>query len=204
MTIVRLLQRPSDNIIEAWRADTSKGLNVSSDFWIQSSCPRWVATASPDDGNVSEAIQTVFPMTTEVALLVWRHIYVPLGYKYCVSFLVDDVVEMIHRLSANQMGSWRVEWPSNEFAGTWSFEWDAGQLRVQSEWRAVVGGTEQLLQARSELQMGLRPFLCEWTKLLMTVADALTGAGYTDEMLPDFGRLKDAIVRAGGVGAIYL
>ena len=176
---------------------------MSTDFLIQASCPTWTMSADPVDQTLCDAVQTVFPLDTEVALVVWRHVYVPLGYKYCVSFLVDDIIAMIERLTASSEGNWQLTWPSNEFAADWRFEWSGEQLRIRSTWHSVVGGTEEMLNQRSEIHLGRQEFLAEWKKLLLTVDDALSAAGYTEATLPRTANLKRAIADLGTIGKLY-
>jgi hypothetical protein len=176
---------------------------MATDFWIQASCPRWTTIASPDDESLADAIDTIFPSNTERAILAWRHVHIPLGYKYCISFLIDDVLTMVDQLTSSVGGQWKVVWPSNEFAAVWQLEWSGESLRVMTEWKQVVGGTEELLQRRSVLEIDRQAFLCEWTKLFTTLRDALAAAGYTEKALPGLIRLNQAIATIAEVGDLY-
>jgi hypothetical protein len=53
-----------------------------------------------EDEHIGDAIQTVFPMWTEDAYLVWNGVHVPISYKYTLSFLIQDVVTMLERFVA--------------------------------------------------------------------------------------------------------
>ena len=176
---------------------------MSADFWIQASCPKWTTKASQEDDTLCDAIQTIFPLDTEVALLVWRNVYVPLNYKYCVSFLVDDIIAMIDQLMGAADGRWKLEWPSNDFAATWEFQWHDDHLEIDTQWRVVVGGTEDLLRQRPKLEISLAAFLGEWTKLLVTVLEALRAAGYDEATLPRLKQLAQGAAKVGRVGKIY-
>ncbi|HHR2550667.1 TPA: hypothetical protein ACSY39_10840 [Listeria monocytogenes] len=54
-------------------------------FFIQANTPQKTGVFESDDYDLSTAIETIFPMLTEDAILVWNHIYVPLSYKYDIS-----------------------------------------------------------------------------------------------------------------------
>ena len=56
-------------------------------FYIQASNPRALKPSFIEE-NLSAAIESVFPMNTENAILFWNHIAIPLSYKYDISYMV--------------------------------------------------------------------------------------------------------------------
>lgn len=176
---------------------------MAAEFIIQSSNPRTETACDHDDASLSDAIQTVFPMDTERMLMVWNGIYVPLGYKYDISLMVDDILDLCGDMIAAKEGHRRVCWPSNSFAAVWDIRWGSDMVTVESQWNRVVGGTEAMLAARSCIFIPQRDFLAEWKLPLEIVGDALRKAGYTQEQIPRLPVLHDVITRLPGYGHLY-
>ena len=177
---------------------------MSNEFWIQASCPRWQGSVDPDATTIDEAVESVFPLNTEDALIVWRHVYIPLSYKYDVGTILPDVLQMIRELSNAESGEWQVAWPSNTFGASWHFTWEGDRLVVTArEWRSIVGDTEDLLRKRSILEIGKLEFISEWKALLERVHSALSGAGYTAKIIPEFEQLAVAIGDIQQSGRLY-
>ena len=57
-------------------------------FTIQASSPRVVRRFDQSDQSLADALQTLFPVETEFALLVGNWVYLPLNYKYDWSLIV--------------------------------------------------------------------------------------------------------------------
>ena len=177
---------------------------MSTEFWIQASCPRWHRSVDPDAATIDEAVESVFSSETEDALIVWRHVYIPLSYKYDVGTILRDVLQMIRELLATESGEWQVDWPSNTFGARWHFKWEGDRLVVTaSEWRSVVGDTEDLLRSRSVLQIGKLEFVCEWKALIERVQAALLGGGYTPGEFPELEQLTTTMGDIVGYGVLY-
>src|SRR5438128_712566 len=122
-------------------------------FIIQASNPRSVADHDAGDDSLDDAIETVFPLHTEHALLAWNHIYVPLSYKYDFAVIINDVLDIIQAIQTSAQGSHSVHWPSNTFAAIWNMQWDQGMIAVQSKWNCVLGETEAMLAGRPVIRI---------------------------------------------------
>jgi hypothetical protein len=170
------------------------------DFWIQASNPILLKVVDEEDHTISDAMETVFPMITEDAYLVWHHVHIPLNYKYTFSCMIDDVLVIIEALTSSASGELTNYWPVQELAAEWRMKWDSNRLEIDTKWDTVVGNTESLLAARPKLTIDKDAFIAEWKPLLGMVLKALTDAGYRDEQLTDLARLRrihDAIPTAG-------
>jgi hypothetical protein len=173
------------------------------EFVIQASCPRALLVHDPDDESLSDAIQTVFPMDTERAILAWHRVCVPLGYKYDVSLLVDDILGITEVMLVDERGARVVQWPSNTFAATWDITWDEEGTTVHAKWECVSGGIESLLVSRGSIAIPKKEFLAEWKSLLVVVERALDAAGYTESQLAGLSRLRRVIAALPGHGVLY-
>jgi hypothetical protein len=172
-------------------------------FRVQASNPRWRRVFNEEDGHIGDALETVFPMQTEDAYMVWNWVHVPIGYKHTLSFLIQDAVMILEELSQKVSGSLINRWPSNNFAATWHMQWDAENLRIQAEWESVVGGTEALLNARPIVIIKKGAFISEWKQVLGVALHALTDAGYTDGDLNDLERLRRVYESIPEPGILY-
>jgi hypothetical protein len=176
---------------------------MDSTFRVQASNPRALQVFDEEDGHIGDALETVFPMETENAYMVWNWVHVPIGYKYTFSFLIQDVVMMLDTLLREASGALTINWPSNEFAATWRMTWDAKNVDIRAEWNSVIGGTEALLNARPTVALAKGAFISEWKQVLGVSLHALTDAGYTDAQLSDLPRLRQVYESIREPGVLY-
>ncbi len=160
-------------------------------FWIQANCPRFNGKFDNDDETLCEAIETVFPLRTEDALLVWKGAGKRLGYKYDLSVMLIDILNMIEKLNVSNKGKLSIHWPSNTFPEIWDMDWCDNLLRIKTKLNFV---NEQEVetridQANSEITIEKDAFIYEWKYVLMIIINALKSSGYNGENLPEFKRL---------------
>jgi hypothetical protein len=183
--------------------DIQRSKRMNYRFAVQASNPRPLVAFDADDQSLSDAIQTVFPLEAEYGLIVWNWIYIPVTYKYDVSFMVDDIIELIDAMSSSSIGRRVIHWPSNTFAATWNIEWSDEIATIDAQWHSVIGDTESMLALRPKIVMPAAEFICEWKRLLETVAMALTNAGYSSEHLAGLRQLKGLIAKLHRDGILY-
>lgn len=170
-------------------------------FAIQASNPRSSKTGNAGDRTLEDAMETVFPLEAEYAILIWNWIYVPLTYKYDLSLMVRDIVRVVDSVLSHATGSTTVQWPSNTFAATWRIEWEARSIRIDAEWTCVLGDVEALLCGRPTVVMTPNRFVAEWKRPLEIIAAALSRAGYTEELvgMPDLLAVLNKIEQRGSL-----
>lgn len=180
------------------------------DFRIQASNPRSMQVVAKeiqeifeDIRDIPEALETVFPVWTESAIMVWRGIYIPLGYKYCISEMLPDIMTMLDNLMQVTSGQHFVQWPPNTFAVRWRMQWSDDSLEIQAEWDTVIGFTEPLLAARSTLTIDKWAFMSEWKQVLGIALKALEEAGYRAAQLPDLEKLQRIYNEIREPGILY-
>ena len=161
-------------------------------FWIQTGNPRIIQSPTvPADASLSELLQAVFPMETEDAILVWNNVHVPLSYKYDISVLIEDLIDLTSFVLLGTSGSKRISFGSDTFRATWLLKLSNGSLHVQADWASVVGGTESLLKKNNILDLPSENFLGEWKSLFSRVLDSLSRAGFS----PDFSKQTQELQR---------
>ena len=171
-------------------------------FTLQASNPHVRTVHDAGDTNLADAIQTVFPLETESAILCWNWIHIPLSYKYDWSMMIDDVLGLVDVMLSEHSGNRVIQWPSNTFASTWRIGWTAEMTTVEAEWISVSGDTEAILAERPRVVLGSPEFISEWKRPLEVILSALLSAGY-DTTLEGMERLRTTVSRIGGRGVLY-
>lgn len=172
-------------------------------FRVQSSVPKNTKIYCNDDEKLSEAIETIFPMMTEEAFLVWNTIYIPLNYKYDVSYMIEDILNILKYLRKETKGEMKIDWASNTFACEWFLTWDEKMLRIEAEWRSVLGHIEELLNKSNELNIEKELFMNEWKKLLEVLLENLRQCGYSAKNLIGMDRLIEEYNFIKNYGLLY-
>jgi hypothetical protein len=148
-------------------------------FLVQASDPRPSKLVSPDDSSLGEAIETIFPLCTDFALIVWNDVYVPLTYKYDISIIINDIIAMLGSVAARDEGSITVFWPSNTFRTRWILTWSGTDLAITTTWESVIGGTESMLNKVPSVNLNKNTFLLEWKPLLYKIKESILIASGT-------------------------
>ncbi|MGB0384888.1 MAG: hypothetical protein ACPGWR_08710 [Ardenticatenaceae bacterium] len=143
----------------------TKPLNHSADIIYSDDIRRIVE-------DLSEAIESIFPMDTKDAFLVWNGAYIPINYKYDLSVLIDDLLPLLSEILNENSGSYEVEWGSDTFSADWTLDWDEERITIMAQWHEVLADIESL-RNNSKIEMDLNNFLYEWQGLLRKVIDAL-------------------------------
>jgi hypothetical protein len=172
-------------------------------FAIQISNPRPMSMVHSHDATLSDAIQSMFPLLTEFAIIVWNDVYVPITYKLDVSLIINDVVEMVGSIANQQTGTLTIDWPSSTFRARWTLTWAANELSINSTWDSVIGGAEALLNAAPALTIEKTAFLAEWANLLRLVRDLVSECSEGVKLEFDLSELRAAVDRLPLGGHLY-
>jgi len=143
-------------------------------FYIQVSNPIFLYSSSEIVSDLAEAIQVVFPMETENAFIVWNYTYIPLGYKYDLSVIIDDLLPMLSDLITQKEGSYRACFGSDTFNAEWNLEWYDEKLYIAAKWNNLAGNLVKLTSSScSSLETKIDIFLSEYKKLFQQVSIAV-------------------------------
>ena len=138
--------------------------------------------------DLRDAIEEIFPMETEDAVIFWNGIPVLLSYKYDICILIDDILPMLESLQSNMSGQYSICFPSNSFRVDWEFEWQNGFLKIDSFWHEIKGDKAQL-NKHAGLKIELSSFLTEWEPLLQKIISSLELSQVIIKDHKDFTRL---------------
>jgi hypothetical protein len=172
-------------------------------FAIQTSNPIATGQISDDDMTLGEAIESIFPLLTEFAIIIWHDVYVPLNYKYDVSVMFEDILAMMSAIATREFGDLSIDWPSNTFCAKWRLSWKANELSIETHWTSVLGGAEEMLNACPQLTMDKNQFLAEWCGLIRIVRNAIFEVSHSSTALGHLSTLDTAICQVTIPGCLY-
>lgn len=156
-----------------------------------------------DDECLSDAIENTFPLNTESAMLVWNHISIPLSYKYDISYMMEDILDLILDLQEMERGKKVIHWLPDTFRCNWTISWEEGQLVIESQWECTVGHLERLLNSKPMLTLSTEVFISEWKEVLHTVIKGLKGCGYDENKIGGMKRLLERYNSIKEAGILY-
>lgn len=168
------------------------------DFYIQASNPRTQNMKKSDDESLADAIESTFLLNTENAILVWHHIGIPLSYKYDISYMMEDLLKLLHCLQSKDNGEMVIHWLPDTFRCDWLIVWSHGQMKIKAHWECLVGNLEVLLNNNAQISIPIKDFISEWREVLNVVIKGLERCGYDEcqirgmrKLLDQFNSIKD-------------
>jgi hypothetical protein len=173
------------------------------DFGIQASNPKISGDYNPEDESLDECVETSFLLNTEMALIEWLGVFIPVHYKYTVSTILLDIILMLELLLDEAHGELYISWPSSDFSSKWSLSWQEDRLTIDTYWSSVIGKTESILNSLGPLKISKHYFIREWKALLETVIQGLTECGYSESNAAGFSELIKITSRIDGFGSLY-
>jgi hypothetical protein len=159
-------------------------------FDIQISNPTSIEIRDRDDNNINEAIQSIFPMENEDCIIIWNNLFIPVSYKYDISFMINDIIKIVNFIKEGE-GLLEINWASNTFAASWKIGCTSQSIKIESTWDCVGGMSEDLLNENSTLEVEKEVFVKRWKALLFFVKGKLAKAGYNSNNLVDFYELEN-------------
>lgn len=170
-------------------------------FCIQASCPKYTGLYDDSDYNLSTAIETAFFMMGEKAIMIWNNVYIPLCYKYDISYMMEDILNILENLRTIPKGELNVHWASDTFANIWEVKWDDEYVEIYSEWGSVLGHTEEMLRLKGPILISKESFANEWKRVLHNVIEGLKLSGYSKEKISGIDRLVSeySIIKKQGI-----
>jgi len=178
------------------------GIKLS--FFIQASNPRFQYKADLNDNCLSEAIENAFPMNTENAIMTWNYVSIPLSYKYDLSYMIDDILKLIHVLRNNSNGNMVIHWLPDTFRCDWSIEWNEGIMKICSRWECTVGNLESILNMRNSVSLSISDFINEWKGVLEIIVKGLENCGYDKTKINGMENLITQCENIKNFGILYL
>lgn len=175
-------------------------------FWIQVSNPIILETYDCHCTDLSDAIQSMFPMETETAFIVWDCLSVPLSYKYDLSIIIDDLLPFLDRLINDDSGSDLIMFSSSSFMVDWQINWSDNSVNIESSWKEIAGGCRGLLTClneRNTLNIDLNLFLSEWKRLLQILMIAIEQSGVVIQDTSAVQQLKNIESQIPSLGRLY-
>ena len=171
--------------------------------YIQASNPKFQRETEFDDDSLSGAIENIFPLYTESAILVWNYISIPLSYKYDISYMIDDILNLILNLQEKESGKKVIHWLPDTFRCNWGVSWENEQLKIESQWECTVGHLEGLLNEKPIVMLSIEAFISEWKEVLHVIIKGLTACGYNEKNIKGMWQLLERYNSIKEVGILY-
>jgi hypothetical protein len=172
-------------------------------FIIQASSPKYTDIFDIQDENLSQAIETIFPLLTENLFIIWNTIHVPLSYKYDISIMLGDILNMIEYISSRISGDLSISWASDTFRCTWNIKWKEQELIINPQWENVVGNIEKVLSQSRNVLTTKKEFLAEWKKVINNDIIGLEQCGYKTHLSQEIERLNSTYNLIEEFGVLY-
>ncbi|MGV7222636.1 MAG: hypothetical protein ACQ9MH_14050 [Nitrospinales bacterium] len=133
-----------------------------------------------DAPRLVDAIELAFPMDTDDAVLYWNGIPVPINYKYDLSVIWDDVLDILsHFLEDKKIKTW---FASNTLTTQWTVDTQNEIVKIHANWRTIVGKNKSQLTQSPDIEVPKSHFLKQWSGLLET---AIAGVSRTTLIIED-------------------
>ena len=158
-------------------------------FCIQVGNPCFSSEKNEEDKSLSDAIESSFILNTENSIMIWNHICIPLSYKYDISYMIDDILELLSLLLMKDSGELKIGWLPDTFRCDWNISWTSQNVKIVVDWQHVVGDLEKILITVPELILKKDEFVSEWKKLLYKIIQALTNSKYNTSEIYNMNKL---------------
>jgi len=172
-------------------------------FCIQASAPRTTGIFNAEDETLDEAIETTFFLNSEMALINWSGVFIPLSYKYSISTILADVLLMLQTILENNHETLELTWPSSDFNSRWVMSWKDDYLKIDAKWESVIGNTEEILNSLDSIEIGKTEFLNEWKMLLEVILNGLDTCGYDESTIKEISIMQSVYSNIETYGILY-
>lgn len=143
--------------------------------------------------DLSEAIEMLFPMDTDDAIIDWDGYKLSLSYKYDISVIIDDVLYMFKKLIKGEDKNIVVAFGSNTFSVDWKIECVSETLKINSKWTSVVGNIEPELNLLPDMEIPKDSFIENWIQILLTINQAIGKTQITMKDSSAIDQLKEIV-----------
>lgn len=172
-------------------------------FCIQASNPRFQNITNYNDECLSEAIESVFPLNTEHAILMWNHISIPLSYKYDISYMVNDILIIINAIQKQNVGKMKIHWLPDTFRSDWLIEWNNDEVQINAQWECTMGHLEFMLNQKNSIRLSKVDFVNEWKEVFGVLIRGLKHCGYDKSKIKGMEDLVEQYEKIKGSGICY-
>ncbi len=168
-------------------------------FSIIPGTPQYYKGIVLTEEDLSSAIESLYPMDTDDAILYWNHHPISMSYKYDISVNVTDILDLVCFLKRPPPDELKISFPSNTFSAVWRLSTDEeGFVLINAYWRSVVHpeqipNYETVLNMHKELAIPIALVVEEWGKVLFQVYQAFCESEVTLSDSFDFQRLEQTL-----------
>lgn len=163
-------------------------------FKLQLGNPIILQVVGDEISNLENAIESIFPLETEYLILIWNYIFIPLSYKYDLSLMVLDLIEVLCFLERKGDEELDLHWASNTFACVWKLKKMDTSVSIKTTCENVRGGVKTLLDNCNEVSIGSSELKTEIKKLLLFLKQSLEKSGINISKIDDYMKLECSLL----------
>ncbi|MBL8809961.1 MAG: hypothetical protein JNM43_07285 [Planctomycetaceae bacterium] len=120
-------------------------------------------------------IQTIFPLDTADAVLKWGDDSFALNYKYDISLMIDDLLELILAITSIERGKRSIAFATSGFPYQWDVEWYGASIQIRSE---PLDKSRDLPKPLDVIETSIDFFLDQWRPVFRLINAAAVKSGY--------------------------
>lgn len=134
---------------------------------------------------------------------MWKHIPILLSYKYDISYMIEDILDMLIAIRTEKHGEMVIHWLPDTFRCDWKISWDETTIKINAEWGGIIGDFEAMLNKNQEIYVSIEEFGNEWKNLLGIVVNSMKKCGYKEEQIRNMDKLLTEYNEIRGSGILY-
>jgi hypothetical protein len=178
-------------------------IGVSMAFYFQLGNPRTNFISIEEEESLRDILENLFVLETEDLILSWNGTRVPISYKYDLPILIDDALELIDVININKSGKREVFWASDTFRSLWNISWDDRLVKCHSAWESTLGGIEQILNSRPDVECEKDAFLAEWGCLFYRIKNIIIKNDLNIALIANYATLDRVTNEIPTTGYLY-
>jgi len=152
---------------------------IFSTFMIQPGFVEGIEKENKAYHTLTDAFADIFRRNKEFMVMSWNSFPIRFDYKSDVPALITPWIEMLSKLSNENLGNHSVLLKSDNFEATWYLSWDFNRVIISASWNKIPGNYETVLNQFDSVKMHRSEFLYEWKILLQQCLQAFKDSGCT-------------------------
>ncbi|ATQ76758.1 hypothetical protein CR152_21255 [Massilia violaceinigra] len=116
--------------------------------------------------DFSVALEKAFSYPDDFFVIEWNGIGLKMPFSYCLSDVLEDVLDIIEELMKAEAGEYYTGFSPNEvFDCDWRLDWKGDRLEISAEWRQGLLPIDELVEHCSKCIVSKEHFLMSWRTL---------------------------------------
>ncbi|MCE3607542.1 hypothetical protein LXA47_28640 [Massilia sp. P8910] len=132
--------------------------------------------------DFSVALEKAFSYPNDFFIIEWNGIGLKMPFSYCLSDVLEDVLDIIEELMKAEMGEYYTGFSPNEvFDCDWKLDWNGDRLEISADWRQGPLPVAELVEHCSKCIVSKKHFLMSWKMLFEYCVEKLSEISFDYE-----------------------